>query len=164
MITAPDPQPSIPFTGLRGRTLARLLQLPSVRYHRVQLGAVERPREYRRFLSSAVVPRLLALPGRLGVFGVGSHSDIVVAAAPEIADHIHCVTDNNPAHWRQQRFGKWVLPPVEAVACCDAFFLSTAVFQRVIHADLIRLGFRGPVVAVDDDVPPGWFLSSEGDR
>jgi hypothetical protein len=151
--------PAIPFTGLRGRTLARLLQLPFVRYHRVQLGFVERPRQYERFLTEIVAPRLDRLPGKLGIFGVGAHTDVALTHVPGLPERVHCFTDNNAALWRQPRFGKLVLPPQDAVTECDAFFLSTAVFQRILEQDLRRLGFTGPIVAMDDEVPPGWFLA-----
>lgn len=155
---------SSPFTGVRGRLLSRLLQLGFVRFHRVQRSAVECPHEYARFLTEVVGPRLSALPGRLGVFGVGAHTETVLKALPGLEARIHCFTDNNQGLWRQTRFGKPVLPPAEAVSECDAFFLSTAVFQRVLAADLRRHGFRGPVVAVDDDVPASWFLAGPSNR
>lgn len=161
---AADPVPSTAFTGLRGRALARLLQLPSTRYHRVQLGFVEAPEQYEQFLADVVGQRIAELPGRLGVFGVGSHTEILLKALPSLADRVHCFTDNNPALWHKPRFGRPVLPPGDAVAACDAFVLSTAVFQRILEGDLRRLGFRGPIVAVDDVVPPAWFLTTEGDR
>ena len=107
--------PTIPFAGFRGRVLARALQFGFVRYHRIQLGFVERPRQYERVLTEAL--------------------------------------------WGQLRFGRTVLPPEDAVAECDAFFLSTAVFQRILQWDLRRLGFTGPIVAMDDVVPPEWFLA-----
>ena len=162
MIAQTQTSPSSPpFTGVRGRALSRLLQLPFVRYHRVQLGFVERPRQYRRFLADVLGPRLDALPGRIGVFGVGVHTEIVLKALPAFADRIHCFTDNNATMWQQTRFGKTVLPPTTAVEECDAFLLSTAVFQRVLEGDLRRLGFTGPVVAVDDHVPAAWFLGAD---
>ena len=151
--------PPLAFTGAGGRILARLLQLPFVRYHRVQLGFVERPERYAQFLEQVVGPRLAALEGRLGVFGVGAHTDVALKHVGGLAERIHCFTDNNAALWRQTRVGKLILPPTEAILECDAFFLSTAVFQRVLERDLRRLGFRGPIVAMDDAVPPHWFLS-----
>lgn len=165
--TAQTP-PSLPShvfsTGLRDRALERLLQLSFVRFHRVQLSVVECPQEYATFLAAVVGPRLEALPGRLGVFGVGAHTETVLKALPELQERIHCFTDNNAGIWHQVRFGKPVLPPAEAVAECDAFFLSTAVFQRILTADVRRHGFRGPVIAVDDVVPPSWFLSPRANR
>ena len=151
-------RPTLSFTGVRGRLLSLLLQLGFVRYHRVQLGFVERPEQYLQFVTDVIGPRLAALPGKLGVFGVGAHTDTALKAVPELAGRIHCFTDNNTALWQQTRFGKTVLPPAEAVKECDAFFLSTAVYQRVLTSDLARLGFRGPIVAMDDVVPPFWFL------
>jgi hypothetical protein len=148
------------FTGIRGRLLAQLLQIGFVRFHRVQLGVVECPRQYTQFLEEVIGPRLFALPGRLGVFGVGAHTETLLKAIPGLEERIHCFTDNNASVWHQSRFGKPVLPPAEAVAACDAFFLSTAVFQRVLEADVRRHGFRGPIVSVDDVVPPSWFLSA----
>ena len=53
---------TIPFSGLTGRALAGLLQLPFVRFHRVQLGFVERPAQYERFLAEVVGPQLASLP------------------------------------------------------------------------------------------------------
>ncbi|MCC7010076.1 MAG: hypothetical protein IT184_14815 [Acidobacteria bacterium] len=151
----------VPFRGLHGRALVRLLQLPFVRYHRVQLGFVERPRQYRRFLTDVLGPRLDAIGGRIGVFGVGAHTELLRTALPGFAERIHCFTDNNATLWHQTRFGKTVLPPAGAVEQCDAFLLSTTVFQRVLTADLRRLGFAGPVLAIDDDVPAPWFLGED---
>ena len=148
----------LPFSSIRARLLGRLLQLPFVRYHRVQLGVVEYPHQYERFVATVIAPRLEALPGRLGVFGVGTHTQAVLKALPTLASRVTCYTDNNPTLWHQTRFGGIVLPPAEAVKRCDAFLLSTAVFQRVLAADLRRLGFRGPLVAMDDQVAPAWFL------
>jgi hypothetical protein len=147
------------FNGVFGRLLAHLLQWPFVRFHRVQLGVVETPLDYERFLAEVVGPRLDAIEGRIGVFGCGEHTRIVLKALPGLAERIHCLTDNNAVLWHQTRFGRPLLPPEKAVRTCDAFFLSTAVFQHVIRADLKRLGFRGPVIAVDDVVPPHWFLA-----
>ena len=149
-----------PFTGVGGRTLSRLLELPFVRYHRVQLGFVERPRQYEQFLADVVGPRLDTLPGRLGVFGVGAHTDLLLKVLPGLGDRIACFTDNNAGLWGQTRFGKLVLPPADAVGECEVFLLSTAVFQRALSADLRRLGFTGPVVAMDDVVPASWFLGA----
>jgi hypothetical protein len=153
---------AVPFTGLRGSALAALLQLRVVRYHRIQLGFVEAPAEYARFLQLVVGPRLDALPGALGVFGVGAHTELVLRVLPGLTERIRCFTDNNPALWQTTRFGAPVLAPADAAAVCDAFFLSTAVFQRQLHADLRRHGFRGPIVAMDDVVPPAWFLDAPG--
>jgi hypothetical protein len=150
--------PQMPLDGIGGRVLARLLQLPFVRYHRVQLGFAETPVQYERFLAEVVGPRLDAHPGRLGVFGVGAHTDLAMRVVPGLAARVRCFTDNNAAHWHRRRHDIAVLPPEEAVAQCDVFFLSTAVFQRVLTADLRALGFRGPLVSVDDVVPPAWFL------
>jgi hypothetical protein len=150
---------TVEFRGLRGRVLAGLLQLGFVRFNRVQLGFVEKPAEYQRFLREVIGPRLSALPGRLGVFGTGEHTKILLAALPELANRIHCFVDNNSALWRSERFDRIVLAPSAAVKECDAFFLSTAVFQHVLRADLRRHGFAGPIVAVDDKLPPSWFLA-----
>jgi hypothetical protein len=160
-MTTLDSTRATAFTGIRGRVLARLLQIDFVRFHRVQLGVVECPQQYTRFLADVVGPRLLALPGRLGVFGVGAHTETVLKALPALGDRIHCFTDNNRAVWHQTRFEKPVLPPADAVGACDVFFLSTAVFQRVLETDLRRLGFRGPIIAVDDVVPAAWFLAGD---
>ena len=151
---------SIPFSGVRGRALSGLLQLGFVRFHRVQLGFVKTPGQYQRFLADVIGPRLAALPGRLGVFGAGEHTRILLQALPDLADRIHCFVDNNSALWRQERFGHLVLPPEQAVRECDAIFLSTVVFQHVLRADLTRLNFKGPIVAVDDVVPSAWFLAA----
>ena len=148
------------FSGISGRLLGWLLQRPFVRFHRVQLGVVERRVEYERFLVEVVEPRLAALSGRLGVFGCGEHTRSAIKAMPGLAARIHCLTDNNAVLWHQTRFGRPVLPPEKAVADCDAIFLSTAVFQHVLRAQLKHLGFRGPVIAVDDHVPADWFLSA----
>ncbi|MEZ5290587.1 MAG: hypothetical protein R2745_05865 [Vicinamibacterales bacterium] len=146
------------FDGLGGRLLGGLLQLPFVRYHRVQLGFVETPVEYEAFLRDVVGPRLDALPGRLGIFGVGAHTDLVLKVLPDLAARLHCFTDNNAVHWHRERHGVAVLPPEEAARACEVFFLSTAVYQRVLEADLRRVAFQGPIVAMDDVVPPAWFL------
>ncbi len=160
MNTAQAVTPSLPFTGLSGRVLARLLELDFVRYHRLQLGFVEWPLQYERFIADVLGPRVDAMPGKLGVFGVGVHTDVLIKSLPTLTERIHCFTDNNGAHWRQTRHGKPVLPPAEAVSTCDAFLLSTAVYQRVLEADLRRLGFTGPVMAMDDVVPATWFLGN----
>jgi hypothetical protein len=152
----------VSFTGLRGSVLAALLQLRFVRYHRVRLGFVETPAEYGRFLELVVGPRLDALPGALGVFGVGAHTELVLRVLPGLTGRIHCFTDNNHTLWHTTRFGAPVLPPAEAARACDAFFLSTAVFQRRLDADLRRHGYRGPIVAMDDVVPPACFLEGSG--
>lgn len=157
MTTLAVPAP-VAFGGIRGRVLAWLLQFGFVRYHRVQLGFVEHPDQYRRFLAEVIGPRLLAIDGRLGVFGTGVHTEVALQAIPELAERIHCFTDNNPALWHQTRFGKRVLPPRDAVRECDGMFLSTAVFQRVLERDLQNHGFQGAVVAMDDVVPAAWFL------
>ena len=148
----------VAFTGLQGRVLGALLQWPLVRFHRLQRGFVEQPAEYRRFLFEVIGRRLADTPGRVGVFGCGEHSRVLLASIPELADRVHCFTDNNAALWHQERFGRRVLPPEEAIDVCDVFVLSTAVFQHVLRADLRRLGFSGPVIAMDDEVPPSWFL------
>jgi hypothetical protein len=150
--------PDLGLSGLQGRALSWLLQRRFVRYHRIQLGFVERPAEYEQFLATVVGPRLRAIEGRLGVFGVGVHTQIALKAMPWLGERIACFADNNASVWRQTRFDRTVLPPAEAAAACDAFFLSTAVFQRVLRRDLRRLHFRGVIVSVDDHVPPGWFL------
>lgn len=151
---------SLPFTGFGGRVLERLLQLDFVRYHRLQLGFVECPLQYERFIADVMGPRIEAMPGTLGVFGVGVHTDVLLKALPKLRERIHCFTDNNASLWRQTRHARPVLPPAEAVAQCDAFLLSTAVFQRVLEGDLRRLGFTGPVMAMDDVVPAAWFLGN----
>jgi hypothetical protein len=148
------------FHGIPGRLLSHLLQLPFVRFHRVQLGVVERPLDYQRFLVEVVEPRLMALDGRLGVFGCGEHTRGALKAMPSLFGRIHCLTDNNAALWHQTRFGRPVWPPQKAIGSCDVMFLSTAVFQHVLRAQLERLGFNGHVIAVDDQVPPHWFLSN----
>jgi hypothetical protein len=150
----------IPFTGLRGRVLAGLLQLPSVRFHRIQRGVAETPSEYERFVVEVVGPRLTRLSGRLGIFGAGEHTRMVLQALPAILDRVHCLLDNNTALWHQERHGRLVLPPAQAVCDCDTIFLSTAVFQHVLRADLKRLDFKGTIIAMDDIVPPQWFLAA----
>lgn len=156
-----SPPPAPAFAGLEGRVLSRLLQLPFVRYHRVQLGFVERPKQYRRFLADVLGARVAALPDPVGVFGVGVHTEMLLKALPALAERLHCFTDNNRTLWNHTRFGRLVLPPEAAVAACQSFVLSTAVFQRVLEGDLRRLGFTGPVVAVDDLVPASWFLGED---
>jgi hypothetical protein len=154
--------PAVPFTGFRGSALAALLQLRFVRYHRVRLGFVEAPAEYARFLACVVGPRLDTLPGALGIFGVGAHTELVLKVLPGLTGRLRCFTDNNATLWQTMRFGAPVLPPDEAARACDVLFLSTAVFQRQLRADLRRHGFRGPIVAMDDMVPPAWFLDAPG--
>ena len=153
-----DTGADIAFTGLRGRLLGALLQRPLVRFHRLQRGFVEQPAEYRRFLFEVIGARLANTPGPVGVFGCGEHSRVLLESIPELRERLHCFTDNNAALWHQDRFGCRVLPPEEAVKVCDVFVLSTAVFQHVLRADLQRLGFSGSVIAMDDQVPPSWFL------
>ncbi len=150
----------IPFAGVKGRVMSGLLQLPFVRFHRVQLGFVERPDQYEQFLATVVGPRLAELPAPLGVFGAGEHSRVLLKSVPALEDRILCFVDNNPALWRQTRFGKLVMSPADALPQCRSIFLSTAVFQHVLRADLRRRGFCGPIVAVDDVVPPSWFLAA----
>jgi hypothetical protein len=152
--------PHLPFTGVRGHVVAGLLQIPFVRFHRVQLGFVERPAQYQSFLAEVVGPRIAALPDPLGVFGAGEHTRVLLNAVPELAGRIHCLVDNNSSLWGQERFGRPVLSPVDAVRQCRSMFLSTAVFQHVLNEDLARLTFAGPVIAVDDVVPPAWFLTA----
>ena len=153
-----DTGADVAFTGLQGRLLAALLQWPIVRFHRLQRGFVEQPAEYRRFLFEVIGARLADTPGRVGVFGCGEHSRVLLGSIPELRERVHCFTDNNAALWHQDRFGCRVLPPEEAVKACDVIVLSTAVFQHVLRADLRRLGFAGTVIAMDDLVPPSWFL------
>lgn len=155
------PSPATParWARLQGWMLGHLLQLAFVRFHRVQLGFVETPHDYERFLVEVVGQRLAALPGTLAVFGVGQHTQTLLKALPSLAGRISCFADNNPALWNQERFGRPVLPPADAVRRCEVFLLSTAVFQHVLRADLRRRGFTGPIVAVDDVVPPSWFLA-----
>jgi hypothetical protein len=156
MDSSPDPA----FRGLRGKALGTLLQLGFVRFHRVQLACVEAPVEYERFLTTVVGPRLSDITGTLGVFGVGEHTRVLLKALPTLQGRIHCFIDNNSAIWRQQRFGRPVLPPEQALRECDAVLLSTAVFQHVLRAELKRRAFSGPILAVDDIVPPEWFLAA----
>jgi hypothetical protein len=158
MLAVDDMGADLAFTGLRGRVLGALLQWPLVRFHRLQRGFVEQPGEYRRFLFEVIGPRLAETPGRVGVFGCGEHSRVLLASIPALHERVHCFTDNNAALWQQERFGRRVLPPAEAITACELFVLSTAVFQHVLRADLRRLGFSGPVIAMDDEVPPSWFL------
>ena len=154
--------PTLSFRGLEGRLLARVLQMGFARYRRVQIGFVNDPAQYRLFLKAIVAPRLRDVPGRLGVFGVGSHTEVVLKTVPDLHDRVTLLTDNNPDTWNRTKFGKPVVPPAEAVDACEAFFLSTAVFQHVLRADLTALGFDGTVIAVDDHVPPEWFLAEAG--
>ena len=84
-----DSTASPAFTGVRGRFLAQLLQLDFVRFHRVQLGVVECPRQYTQFLADVVGPKLFALPGRLGVFG---KCDCADERQDEKAEHAERVT------------------------------------------------------------------------
>lgn len=149
----------IQFRGLRGRILAMLLQLPRVRFHRLQRGFAQQPLLYRTFLATLVRERVRATIGPLGVFGCGEHTRILLEAIPELAGRVHCYTDNNSALWHQQRFGRPVLPPAEAARVCSALVLSTVVFQRAMRRDLRRLDFRGTILAMDDRLPPAWFLA-----
>lgn len=148
------------FGGVQGHIVAGLLQLPFVRFHRVQLGFVERPSQYRHFLADVIGPRLASLPDPLGVFGAGEHTRVLLESIPELQGRVHCLVDNNAALWNQERFGIVVLSPAEAVKQCGSMFLSTAVYQHVLRDDLKRRGFTGPTVAVDDVVPPAWFLAA----
>jgi hypothetical protein len=152
--------PSGRFRGFAGRVLSALLQLKFVRFHRVQLACVESPVEYERFLSTVLGGRLEQTRGTLGVFGVGEHTRVLLRALPTLQGRIHCFIDNNSAIWRQQRFGRPVLPPEQALKECDAILLSSAVFQHVLRAELKRRAFTGPILAVDDVVPPEWFLAA----
>lgn len=152
------PADAVPFTGLRGRLLAALLQLPVVRHHRVQLGFVEAPAEYDAFLADVIGRRVAEAPGRVAVFGAGAHTERVLACVPALRDRVTCLTDNNRALWGTTRFGLPVVSPFEAVTRADVMVLSTAVFQRQLRADLDRLEFRGTVIAMDDEVPAAWFL------
>jgi len=149
---------AVPFTGLRGRLLAALLQLPVVRHHRVQLGFVEAPAEYDAFLAEVVGRRLAAAPGRVAIFGAGAHTERLLACVPGLAGRVGCLTDNNRALWGSTRFGVPIVSPAEAMMRADVMVLSTAVFQRQLRADLARLDFGGTVIAMDDEVPPAWFL------
>ena len=158
MTPVDDTGTAIVFTGLQGRLLAALLQLPFVRFNRVQRGFVEQPGEYRRFLLEVIGRRLEETPGRVGVFGCGEHSRVLLDSIPALRERLHCFTDNNAVLWHQERFGRRVLPPEEAITVCELFLLSSAVFQHVLRADLRRLGFTGPVIAMDDEMPPTWFL------
>ncbi len=151
---------AIPFSGFKGRALAGLLQLAFVRFHRVQLGFVERPVQYERFLAEVIGPRLAALPAPLAVFGAGEHTRVLLKALPWLDEQVFCFIDNNAALWGQERFGKLVLSPADALPQVGAIFLSTAVFQHVLRADVKRRGFAGPIIAVDDVVPPSWFLAA----
>jgi hypothetical protein len=148
------------FTGLRGQAIASLLQLRFVRYHRVQLGFAERPAQYEAFLREVVAPRLGSLPDPLGVFGAGEHTRVLLRVVPNLADRIHCFVDNNQSLWGQERLGRTVISPADAVQLCASIFFSTAVFQHVLRDQLKQLSFTGPTVAVDDVVPPAWFLSA----
>ena len=152
---------AVAFSGLQGRLLRALLQLPFVRYHRVQRGFVERPAEYRRFLRDVIGRRIAETSGPIAVFGCGEHTRILLASVPRLIDRVHCFADNNATLWHQERFGRPVLPPREAVRVCEVFVLSTAVFQHVLRADLRRIGYRGPIIAMDDYMPPEWFLGSD---
>ena len=149
------------FSGWQGRLLRALLQLPFVRYQRIQRGFVERPAEYRRFLREVIGRRVAETSGPIAVFGCGEHTRILLASVPGLIDRVHCFADNNATLWHQERFGRPVLPPREAVRACEVFVLSTAVFQHVLRADLRRFGYRGPIIAMDDHMPPEWFLGSD---
>ena len=155
-----DTAPAIPFSGIKARALAGLLQLAFVRFHRVQLGFVERPAQYERFLAEVIAPRLAALPAPIGIFGAGEHTRVLLKSMPWLDEEVFCFIDNNAALWGQERFGKIVLSPADALQKVNAIFLSTAVFQHVLRADVKRRGFTGPIVAVDDVVPPSWFLAA----
>jgi hypothetical protein len=157
---APPAEGPTPFHGVKGRIWGWILQRPGIRYYRIQLAVAESPRDYERFLADIVAPRILGLRGRLGIFGVGEHTRLLLHADPSLARRIECFADNNAALWHQEQFGRPVLSAAEAVKRCDAFFLSTAVFQRSLRGDLDALGFEGPVLAVDDVGPPEWFLES----
>jgi hypothetical protein len=151
----------VAFSGVQGHVLRALLQLPFVRYHRIQRGFVERPAEYRRFLRDVIGRRVAETSGPIAVFGCGEHTRILLASVPGLIDRVHCFADNNATLWHQERFGRPVLPPREAVRACEVFVLSTAVFQHVLRADLRRIGYQGPIIAMDDHMPPHWFLGSD---
>lgn len=153
-----DTGSDVAFTGLQGRLVGALLQWPLVRFHRLQRGFVEQPAEYRRFLFEVIGRRVAHTPGSIGVFGCGEHSRVLLESIPDLRERVHCFTDNNAALWHQERFGCRVLPPEEAVKVCELFILSTAVFQHVLRQDLRRLGYSGPIIAMDDQLPPSWFL------
>jgi hypothetical protein len=150
----------IPFTGLKGLALSRLLQLGFVRYRRVQLGFSEFPQQYKAFLTSVVGTRLESLPGKVGIFGTGAHTGLLLEAIPGLDARVACLLDNNQSLWRQSKFGHVVLPPREAITECHVIVLSTAVYQHALRADLKKLGFTGAIVAMDDVVPASWFLAA----
>jgi hypothetical protein len=138
--------------------LAWLLQRRIVRFHRIQHGFARCPAQYRSFVVDVVGPRVRALgPCRLGIFGTGQHTALLLQELPELQSTLACFADNSAAAGRTLH-GRPVLLPRLAVAQCDAMVLSTAVFQEQMRADLRTLGFGGPVIAVDDVVPPEWFL------
>ncbi len=161
MIKKNSPFP-VAFGGFRGYLLAQLLQLKCVRFHRAQFGCIEHPAEYERFLAEVVGFRIMETGyRRIGIFGTGEHTRVVLRAMPWLIERVRCFVDNNPRLHGQAFLNRPVSAPQEAVKDCEAFFLSTTVFQRAMHKDLRRLGFRGPVIAVDDEVPPHWFLLGE---
>ncbi len=154
------PPRTIPFTSLKGRALSALLQLEFVRFHRVQLGFVEHPTQYASFLADVVGPRIAALQGRVGIFGAGEHTRVLLESTPALDSRVCCLIDNNKALWKQERFGHTILPPAEAIKECQVIVLSTAVFQQQLLANLKTLGYTGAIVAMDDVVPPSWFLAA----
>jgi hypothetical protein len=159
MSSAATPR-TIPFTGLKGLALSQLLQLGFVRYRRVQLGFAEFPEQYKAFLATVVGARLEGLPGKVGIFGSGAHTGLLLETIPGLDARVACLIDNNQSLWRQSKFGHVVLPPSEAIRECEVIVLSTAVYQHVLRADLKKLGFAGAIVAMDDVVPPSWFLAA----
>ena len=153
---------SITFKGYKGFLLARLLQLKPVRFHRTQLGWVENPSAYEKFVADVVGRRIESAGcSRWGIFGTGEHTRVVLRALPWLLERVRCFADNNPRLHGQMFMDRPVYAPGDAVKECDGFFLSTAVFQSTMHRDLKHLGFRGPILAVDDKVPPQWFLLRE---
>jgi hypothetical protein len=159
-VSTPRSPRTIPFTGLKGRALSGLLQLGFVRFRRVQLGAAEFPAQYEEFLTTVVGARLGRLPGTVGIFGTGAHTATLLKALPDLDARVACLTDNNKALWGTEKLGHVVRPPAEAIQACQVIVLSTAVYQQALRADLKKLGFTGTVVAMDDVVPPSWFLAA----
>jgi hypothetical protein len=152
----------VSFASFQGFLLEKLLQMGPVRFHRIQRGWVDNPCEYKRFIAEVIGPRIVDTNcRRLGIFGTGEHTRIILNALPELLERVQCFADNNHNIQGQQLMNRPVCSPENAVKICDGFILSTAIFQHEMHKNLQKLGFKGPVIAMDDDVPPHWFLIQE---
>lgn len=150
------------FTAFQGFLFRKLLQSGPVRCHRIRRGCVENPAEYKIFIAEVIARRIMDTNcTRLGIFGTGEHTRILLTAIPWLIERVRCFADNNAMLHGQEFMNRPVRPPCDAVKECDAFLLSTTLFQRSMHKDLKQLGFNGPMISMDDDVPSHWFLIQE---